>query len=134
MKLLIKLIWEDLKSLFSEKKPDYYYTLSTNTDVQKTSYEDIEKGKCAGDTKAETPHVFIEEDLLEPVIDSAWGDELHDDIDGVIANDPKPVRTKSQLRALSKLELQVIAQSEGVTLSGKENKQQIVNKLAKLAL
>ena len=112
MKLLIKLIWEDLKSLFL----------------------DTEKGKCACDTKAETTQVSIEEDLLEPAIDSAWGEELHGDLGGVIANDPKPVRTKAQLRALSKLELQVIAQNEGVTLSGKENKQQIVNKLAKLAL
>jgi hypothetical protein len=116
MKLLIKLIWEDLKSLFSEKKPDYY-TLSTNADVQKTPCQDTEK-----------------EDLLEPAIDSAWGKEPHGDLGGVIANDPKPVRTKAQLKALSKLELQVIAQNEGVTLSGKENKQQIVNKLAKLAL
>ena len=112
MKLLIKLIWEDLKSLFL----------------------DTEKGKCACDTKAETTQVSIEEDLLEPAIDSAWGEELHGDLGGVIANDPKPVRTKAQLKALSKLELQVIAQNEGVTLSGKENKQQIVNKLAKFAL
>ena len=42
--------------------------------------------------------------------------------------------SKADLTKMSKLELQVMAQNAGVILTNKENKQQIVNKLSKLAL
>lgn len=107
----IKLHWADFIGLF-DKKPAYYYTLDSNKDVQQTPCHEEE---CACNTEVAVPQSSYEEDLLEPPT-------------------AEPVHTKAQLKALSKLELQVIAQTEGVTLSGKENKQQIINKLAKLAL
>ncbi len=123
----IKLHWEDFKSLFTAKKPAYYYTLDANKDVQKTPCHEEE---CTCSAEVAAPQSSYEEDLLEPAVE----EELPDNLKGVPANETESVRTKAQLKALSKLELQVIAQSEGVTLSGKENKQQIINKLAKLAL
>ena len=123
----IKLHWEDFKSLFTAKKPAYYYTLDANKDVQKTPCHEEE---CTCNAEVAAPQSSYEEDLLEPAVE----EELPDNLKGVPANDAEPARTKAQLKGLSKLELQVIAQSEGVTLSGKENKQQIINKLSKLAL
>jgi hypothetical protein len=43
----------------------------------------------------------------------------------------EPLRTKEQVKLLSKLELQVMAENAGIKLSGKEKKQQILNKLVK---
>ena len=123
----IKLHWEDFKSLFTAKKPAYYYTLDANKDVQKTPCHEEE---CTCNAEVAVPQSSFGEDLLEPAVE----EELPDNLKGVRANDAEPARTKAQLKSLSKLELQVIAQNEGVTLSGKENKQQIINKLSKLAL
>lgn len=110
----IKLHWADFTGLFT-KKPAYYYTLEGNKDPVKVA---IDK-ECCSETHCsckETSDYTYE----EPTADSETTSE--------------PIRTKAQLKALSKLELQVIAQNEGIKLSGKENKQQIINKLAKLAL
>lgn len=106
----IKLHWADFLSPF-DKKPAYY-TLDANKDVQKTPCHEEE---CACNAKVAVPQSSFEEDLLEPPT-------------------AKPAHTKAQLKGLSKLELQVIAKTEGVKLSGKENKQQIVNKIVKSAL
>ena len=120
----IKLHWADFLSLFDEK-PAYYYTLDANKDVQKTPCHEEE---CTCNAEVAVPQSSYEEDLLEPAaVEPVANEESKEVAD-------KPLRTKAQLKVLSKLELQVIAENEGVKLSGKENKQQIINKIAKLAL
>ena len=121
----IKLHWADFLSLFTEKKPAYYYTLDANKDVQKTPCHEEE---CACDAEVAVPQSSLEEDLLEPAAVEPVAVEESKEVP------VEPVRTKAQLKGLSKLELQVIAENEGVKLSGKENKQQIVNKIVKSAL
>ena len=124
----IKLHWADFLSLFTAKKPAYYYTLDANKDVQKTPCHDNEKEECACNAEVAVTQSSYEEDLLEPAaVEPVANEESKEVAD-------KPLRTKAQLKVLSKLELQVIAENEGVKLSGKENKQQIINKLSKLAL
>lgn len=120
----IKLHWADFLSLF-DKKPDYYYRLDANKDVQKTPCHEEE---CACDAEVAVPQSSLEEDLLEPAAAEPVAVEESKEVP------VEPVRTKAQLKGLSKLELQVIAENEGVKLSGKENKQQIVNKIVKSAL
>ena len=120
----IKLHWADFLSLF-DKKPDYYYRLDANKDVQKTPCHEEE---CACDAEVAVPQSSLEEDLLEPAAVEPVAVEESKEVP------VEPVRTKAQLKGLSKLELQVIAENEGVKLSGKENKQQIVNKIVKSAL
>jgi hypothetical protein len=120
----IKLHWADFLSLF-DKKPDYYYRLDANKDVQKTPCHEEE---CACDAEVAVTQSSYEEDLLEPAAAEPVAVEESKEVP------VEPVRTKAQLKGLSKLELQVIAENEGVKLSGKENKQQIVNKIVKSAL
>ena len=120
----IKLHWADFIGLF-DKKPDYYYRLDANKDVQKTPCHEEE---CACNAEVAVPQSSFEEDLLEPAAAEPVAVEESKEVP------VEPVRTKAQLKGLSKLELQVIAENEGVKLSGKENKQQIVNKIVKSAL
>jgi hypothetical protein len=120
----IKLHWADFLSLF-DKKPDYYYRLDANKDVQKMPCHEEE---CTCNAEVAVPQSSYEEDLLEPAAVEPVAVEESKEVP------VEPVRTKAQLKGLSKLELQVIAENEGVKLSGKENKQQIVNKIVKSAL
>lgn len=106
----IKLHWEDFKSLFTKKSEYSHYTLDTHNDVQKVECNNCLPSGCQCNTS-------IEEDLLEP------------------ATEATPIAamlyTKAELKTLSKLELQVIADNSSLPLTGKEKKQQIVNKLVK---
>ena len=113
----IKLHWADFIGLFT-KKPAYYYTLDVNNDVQKVQCCDGKKEECACNAEAAAPQYSYEEDLLEPAAEVTPAAEV------------KP-STKAELKALSRLELQVMAENAGITLSGKEKKQQILNKLVK---
>ena len=118
----IKLHWEDFKSLFTAKKPDYYYRLDANKDVQKTPCHEEE---CACDAEVAVPQSSLEEDLLEPAAAEPVAVEESKEVPA------EPLRTKEQIKLLSKLELQVMAETAGIKLSGKEKKQQILNKLVK---
>jgi hypothetical protein len=108
--------WIDFWMSFAPK-PAYYYTLDASKDVQKTP---CHKEECTCNAEVAAPQASYEEDLLEPAA-----------VQPVAVKESKGV---PKLKSLSKLELQVIAKNKGIKLSGKETKQQIITKIARLAL
>ena len=119
----VKNYWKGFVKLFKDTPESYYYEMDGKQDPIKVPVDE----KCCSGTdcvcKTTSDHTYEEPDAVEPVADEESKEVA-----------AKPLRTKAQLKVLSKLELQVIAENEGVKLSGKENKQQIINKIAKLAL
>ena len=115
---LVKTYWKGFIGLFRNNPNSYYY--GNKMDGLPAHLHNkvlVDKNCCSGtDCGCKDTSDYTYE---EPVSDF------------VPETTPEPIRTKEQLRVLSKLELQVMAENAGITLGGKEKKQQILNKLVK---
>jgi hypothetical protein len=115
----IKLHWADFIGLFNQK-PDYYYKMDAKQQdpVKVCCFESGEDCSC----KTTSDYMYEEPAAVEPAaVEPAAAEEVT----------AEPLRTKEQVKLLSKLELQVMAENAGIKLSSKEKKQQILNKLVK---
>jgi hypothetical protein len=110
----VKNYWKGFVKLFKDTPESYYYKMDGKQDPIKVPVDE----KCCSGTDC----------VCKDTSDYTYEESVADSVPETTA---EPLHTKEQLKALSKLELQVMAQNAGVTLSGKEKKQQILNKLVK---
>jgi hypothetical protein len=111
----VKTCWKSIVGLFKDNPNSYYYKMDAKQQdpVKVCCSESGEDCSC----KTTSDYTYEEPAAVEPVA----AEEVP----------AEPLRTKEQIKLLSKLELQVMAENAGIKLSGKEKKQQILNKLVK---
>ena len=123
----VKDCWKGITNLFKDEPASYYYKLDEKSEPVKVCTPDDPQcpDKCG--CKQTSDFTYDEEFKSE---DAPVADELLDPVPEAPAPAIKSV-SKADLSKMSKLELQVMAENAGIKLSGKEKKQQILNKLVK---
>ena len=116
----VKTCWKSIVGLFKDNPNSYYYKMDEKNDPVKVCTPDDPQCSNGCGCKQTSDFTYDEEVKYE----SPQAPEAEE----VPA---EPLRTKEQIKLLSKLELQVMAENAGIKLSGKEKKQQILNKLVK---
>ena len=116
----VKTCWKSIVGLFKDNPNSYYYKMDEKNEPVKVCTPDDPQCSNGCGCKQTSDFTYDEEVKCEsPQVPEA--EEVP----------AEPLRTKEQIKLLSKLELQVMAENAGIKLSGKEKKQQILNKLVK---
>lgn len=126
----VKTCWKSIVGLFKDNPNSYYYKMDEKNDPVKVCTPDDPQCSNGCGCKQTSDFTYDEEVKSE---DAPVADQLLDPVPEAPAPAIKSV-SKADLSKMSKLELQVMAQNAGVILTGKEKKQQIINKIVKSAL